>query len=76
MLCHIDRAGKFSAEIADVGVEAGKLIGKEVLKDGGKAMVELLKGWDHMYSLAWKRSSTDICVIGGRMSLSSLHEYK
>jgi isoleucyl-tRNA synthetase len=73
MICHVDGAGEFTAEIADVvGTEAGnKLIGKEVLKEGGKAVVELLKemGGDvlfgvekikHRYPYDWK---TDKPVI-------------
>lgn len=45
MLCHVDDTGAFSADVEEVvGKDrAGTLLGKEVLKDGGRAAVELLK---------------------------------
>lgn len=45
MICHVDGAGQFTAEVAEVvGKEAGEeLVGKEVLKAGGKAVVDLLR---------------------------------
>lgn len=45
MICHVDGSGKFSSEIISVlGEEAGKeLVGKDVLKAGGKAIVDLLR---------------------------------
>ena len=67
MICHVDGAGKFTPEILNaVGEEAGKfLVGKEVLKDGGKAVVDLLRGMGkevllgvekikHRYPYDWK----------------------
>jgi isoleucyl-tRNA synthetase len=67
VICHIDGEGKFTADIVDVvGEEAGKaFIGKEVLKGGGKAVVDLLRsmGEDvmlgvekikHRYPYDWK----------------------
>jgi isoleucyl-tRNA synthetase len=73
MICHVDGAGKFTSTIADVmGTEAAKeLIGKEVLKAGGKAMIELLRAMGnnvlmgvekikHRYPYDWK---TDEPVI-------------
>lgn len=73
MICHVDGAGKFTSAIADVmGTEAAKeLIGKEVLKAGGKAMIELLRAMGnnvlmgvekikHRYPYDWK---TDEPVI-------------
>lgn len=44
LLCHVDVTGKFTEEIADVvGHDAAKdLVGQDVLKSGGKAMVALL----------------------------------
>lgn len=73
IICHVDGEGKFTTDITSVvGTEAAKmLIGKEVLKDGGKAMVELLKGMGpdilfgvekikHRYPYDWK---TDEPVI-------------
>jgi isoleucyl-tRNA synthetase len=67
MICHVDGAGKCTPEIADViGKDAAKeLVGKDVLKGGGKAMVELLRGMGeevlygvekikHRYPYDWK----------------------
>jgi isoleucyl-tRNA synthetase len=67
IICHVNGAGKFVPEIADVvGEEAAKeLVGKDVLKGGGKAMVELLRGMGedvllgvekikHRYPYDWK----------------------
>lgn len=67
LICHVDGEGKFSPEIIEVvGEEAGReLVGKEVLKAGGKAVVDLLRtmGDDvllgvekikHRYPYDWK----------------------
>lgn len=67
MICHVDGAGRFVPEIADVvGKDAAKeLVGKDVLKGGGKAMVELLRSLGeevlygvekikHRYPYDWK----------------------
>ncbi|KAG6885563.1 hypothetical protein C0993_012806 [Termitomyces sp. T159_Od127] len=44
MICHVDGEGKFTKEVADVvGESAATLIGKEVLSDGSRSIVELLK---------------------------------
>ncbi|TFK49438.1 isoleucyl-tRNA synthetase [Heliocybe sulcata] len=44
MLCHVDADGRFSGKVTEVlGESAAKaLVGKEVLKDGGKAISEML----------------------------------
>lgn len=65
MLCHVNSKGQFTSEVVDiVGPEhAEKLVGKEVLGDGNKAMVMLLKELDkvlkiqrikHRYPYDWK----------------------
>ncbi|KAG6887858.1 hypothetical protein C0992_010462 [Termitomyces sp. T32_za158] len=44
MVCHVDNEGKFTKEVADVvGESAATLTGKEVLNDGSRSIVELLK---------------------------------
>lgn len=44
MICHVDDEGKFTKEVADVvGEYAASLTGKEVLSDGSRSIVELLK---------------------------------
>ncbi|TCD67808.1 isoleucine-tRNA ligase [Steccherinum ochraceum] len=45
VVCHVDGSGCFTAEVTNaIGEMAGRsLIGKEVLEEGGKAMVALLK---------------------------------
>lgn len=66
MICHVDGSGKFTSEIIDiVGEDAGRaLIGEEVLKGGGKAVVDLLSSMGdallgvqrikHRYPYDWK----------------------
>ncbi|KAG6831067.1 hypothetical protein H0H92_012990 [Tricholoma furcatifolium] len=64
MVCHVDGEGKFNSEVADVvGDLAHTLVGKEVLSDGSRAIVELLKKVDalvkvqrikHRYPYDWK----------------------
>jgi isoleucyl-tRNA synthetase len=46
MTCHVDKAGRFMNEITEVlGQERGqRLVGLEVLSEGGEAMVEVLRG--------------------------------
>ncbi|TFK41606.1 tRNA synthetases class I-domain-containing protein [Crucibulum laeve] len=67
MICHVNDAGKFSSDVADVVGEAAaqKLIGQEVLGNGSKAIVELLKEIGclvkikrikHRYPYDWKTS--------------------
>ncbi|KZT28115.1 isoleucyl-tRNA synthetase [Neolentinus lepideus HHB14362 ss-1] len=71
MLCHVDTDGKFSSAVEEVVGEsvAKRLVGEEVLKDGGKAMNELLGDMGvlvkvqrikHRYPYDWK---TDQPVI-------------
>ena len=45
LLCHVDVTGRFTEEVADVvGYHAARdLVGQDVLKGGGKAMVALLE---------------------------------
>ncbi|KAF8646469.1 hypothetical protein AX16_007205 [Volvariella volvacea WC 439] len=45
MLCHVDGEGKFSKDVAEVVGQGGaeRLVGLEVLKDGSKTVVEMLK---------------------------------
>ncbi|KAH9477821.1 Isoleucine--tRNA ligase, mitochondrial [Psilocybe cubensis] len=65
VLCHVNSRGQFTSEVVDVvGPEhAPKLVGQEVLGDGNKAMVILLKELDkvlkiqrikHRYPYDWK----------------------
>ncbi|KAG5716151.1 Isoleucyl-tRNA synthetase [Termitomyces sp. T112] len=64
MICHVDGEGKFTEEVADVvGASATSLIGKDVLNDGSRSIVELLKQVDalvkvqrikHRYPYDWK----------------------
>jgi isoleucyl-tRNA synthetase len=67
IICHVDGTGRYIPEIVDVvGMEAAKvLVGKDVLKGGGKATVDLLRsmGEDvllgvekikHRYPYDWK----------------------
>lgn len=71
MVCHVDGEGKFSGAVADVlGPEAAKEVeGKEVLSDGSKAVVDILRRLNrlikvkrikHRYPYDWK---TDKPVI-------------
>ena len=44
MLCHVDSEGRFTAEVADiVGDASAGLIGKEVLSNGSRGVVDLLR---------------------------------
>jgi isoleucyl-tRNA synthetase len=65
MLCHVGRAGEFTEAVAEViGNDAAeKLVKKSVLKEGGKAAVDLLrevgqlvkiKRIKHRYPYDWK----------------------
>lgn len=67
MVCHVDGQGKYIPTIAEVvGKEAAEsLVGKEVLKAGGKAVVDILKSMNggvlwgvekikHRYPYDWK----------------------
>ena len=64
MLCHVDGKGQFTTSVADVvGDKADRLVGKSVLSEGGKAMVDLLRElgvlkkverYKHRYPYDWK----------------------
>ena len=66
MVCHVDGVGAFSADVADiVGTKAAEnLIGKPVLGEGSKAVVDILKTMQgvlvgverikHRYPYDWK----------------------
>jgi len=65
VICHVGGQGKFTSEVAEVvgPALAEKLIGKEVLGDGNKEMVMLLKDMQkvvkiqrikHRYPYDWK----------------------
>ncbi|KAH8101837.1 isoleucyl-tRNA synthetase [Cristinia sonorae] len=65
LICHVDGYGCFTSDVVEaLGEEAGKaLVGKEVLDEGGKAMVGLLKELGvlkkiqrikHRYPYDWK----------------------
>ncbi|KAG6820906.1 hypothetical protein H0H93_009680 [Arthromyces matolae] len=64
MVCHVDGEGRFHKDVADVvGDSASALVGKEVLTDGSRAIVELLKQtgnllkvqrFKHRYPYDWK----------------------
>lgn len=77
MLCHVNDLGQFSDSIADiVGPKAEQLVGKDILEDGGKSMVDILKSLGsvkkvervkHRYPYDWK---TDKPVIIMSVTLS------
>lgn len=64
MVCHVDKEGKFTADVAEVvGEYAGSLVGQEVLTSGSKAVVDLLRSVGalvkiqrikHRYPYDWK----------------------
>jgi isoleucyl-tRNA synthetase len=65
MVCHVDGEGKFSCGVTDVlGFDAAKVVqGKEVLIDGSKCVVDILKQLGrlvkikrikHRYPYDWK----------------------
>ncbi|KAG6909906.1 hypothetical protein DXG01_014426 [Tephrocybe rancida] len=64
MICHVDGEGKFTSDVADVvGESASILVGHDVLGDGSRAVVELLKKigalvkvqrFKHRYPYDWK----------------------
>ncbi|KAL6298677.1 isoleucyl-tRNA synthetase [Sparassis latifolia] len=51
IVCHVDGLGRFTPDVAEVvGAQAARaLIGKEVLGDGGKAIVSLLQDTKFLY---------------------------
>ncbi|KAF8630473.1 hypothetical protein AX15_002904 [Amanita polypyramis BW_CC] len=53
MICHVDSEGKFSKDVAAVvGLEATRLLlGREVLAEGGKAIVEMLREMGHLVKI-------------------------
>ncbi|KAG6816435.1 hypothetical protein H0H87_006097 [Tephrocybe sp. NHM501043] len=64
MVCHVDGEGKFTSEVVDIVGESGAgIVGQEVLGDGSRAVVELLKKvgalvkvqrFKHRYPYDWK----------------------
>ena len=71
LLCHVDGLGHFTTSIADVlGADAAaRFVGKDILSEGGKEIVQLLKElgvlrkverFKHRYPYDWK---TDKPVI-------------
>lgn len=64
MVCHVDGEGKFNAEVTNiVGDAAASLIGQDVLSDGSRAVVDLLRNAGslvkvqrikHRYPYDWK----------------------
>jgi isoleucyl-tRNA synthetase len=80
IVCHVDDAGKFSADVAHVvGEEAAQtLVGQEVLKGGCKAIVKLLESAGslvkvqkikHRYPYDWKTGEPIIVTL-----VHSLHD--
>ncbi|CCM00724.1 uncharacterized protein FIBRA_02764 [Fibroporia radiculosa] len=73
LLCHVDHLGQFTDDVADVvGVEAAtSLIGKEVLSEGSKAIVELIDATGalrkihrirHRYPYDWRTDKPVITI--------------
>jgi isoleucyl-tRNA synthetase len=74
IVCHVNASGTFTGEVAMAVGEAGsQLIGKEVLKEGSKAIVQLLdqlgvlvklEKTKHRYPYDWKTNQPVIvtCV--------------
>ena len=65
IICHVDKEGQFNREVANVVGDdaAGKLVGRAVLTDGSRAVVELLREMGrlvkiqrikHRYPYDWK----------------------
>lgn len=64
MVCHVDKEGKFTTDVAEVvGEHGGNLVGQEVLSGGSKAVVDLLRSVGalakiqrikHRYPYDWK----------------------
>ncbi|EGN92511.1 hypothetical protein SERLA73DRAFT_172840 [Serpula lacrymans var. lacrymans S7.3] len=86
IICHVDEAGKFTHKVADVvGEEAAlTVIGQEVLKDGGKAIVKLLEHTGklvkvqrikHRYPYDWK-TNEPIIVIATSQWFANLDNIK
>jgi isoleucyl-tRNA synthetase len=83
MICHVNGEGKFTAEVANVvgDSSAGGLVGLEVLTDGSKAVVELLKRTGslvkvqrikHRYPYDWK-TNEPIIMTSVLIYFSPLH---
>ena len=53
IICHVDSDGNFSKDVASVvGQEAVRLLqGQQVLGDGSKAIVEMLKEMGHLVKI-------------------------
>ncbi|XP_006463993.1 hypothetical protein AGABI2DRAFT_187407 [Agaricus bisporus var. bisporus H97] len=86
MICHVDGEGKFSHDVANVlGFEAAKDVeGKEVLGDGSKAIVNILKRLNrlvkikrikHRYPYDWK-TDKPIIVTATSQWFANLDEIK
>ena len=83
MLCHLDARGQFAASVADiVGDKAERLVGKSVLNEGGKAIVEILREIDvlrkverykHRYPYDWKTGQPIIMMYALRASHRKLY---
>ncbi|KAL0958174.1 hypothetical protein HGRIS_000337 [Hohenbuehelia grisea] len=65
LVCHVDAQGRFTADVANVVGEsaASTIVGKEVLNEGSRAVVKILKGvgsllkverYKHRYPYDWK----------------------
>ncbi|KAF9447135.1 isoleucyl-tRNA synthetase [Macrolepiota fuliginosa MF-IS2] len=86
IVCHVDGEGKFSSDVADVlGSEVAKQVeGKEVLEDGSKGVVDILKRLDrlvkikrikHRYPYDWK-TNKPIIVTATSQWFANLDEIK
>ena len=85
MLCHVDNLGKFKSSVAEVvGDEfATRLVGKEVLSDGNKEVVQILRELGvlfkvqrhkHRYPYDWKTNKPIIMMSVSGRSYSSIFE--
>ena len=88
MVCHVDGEGRYIPTIANVvGKEVAELlVGKEVLKAGGKAIVDILKSMDcgvlwgvektkHRYPYDWK-TNEPVIVTATEQWFANLGEVK
>lgn len=74
IVCHVDKEGQFNRDVAEVVGDdaAGKLVGRAVLTDGSRAVVELLREMDslvkiqrikHRYPYDWKTNEPIIVTL-------------
>ncbi|EDR09531.1 uncharacterized protein LACBIDRAFT_318681 [Laccaria bicolor S238N-H82] len=86
IICHVDKEGQFNRNVADVVGDdaAGKLVGRAVLTDGSRAVVELLREMGslvkiqrvkHRYPYDWK-TNEPIIVTATSQWFANLDDIK